>query len=94
MSLLIIGCGNMGGAMLAGWLAGGMDPATITVVDPLRAEVPANLPIGIYLLKLRDPRGRLPTDRHAGRGRGVSVRGDAMSAGDPRGADIAARAWV
>ena len=26
MSLLIIGCGNMGGAMLAGWLAAGHDP--------------------------------------------------------------------
>lgn len=40
MSLLIIGCGNMGGAMLSGWLAGGMDPASVTVVDPLRAEAP------------------------------------------------------
>ena len=33
-SLLIVGCGNMGGAMLQGWLAGGLDPATITVADP------------------------------------------------------------
>lgn len=47
MSLLIIGCGNMGGAMLAGWLAGGMDPASITVVDPLRPDVPT----GVTLLR-------------------------------------------
>lgn len=47
MSLLIIGCGNMGGAMLAGWLAGGMNPADVTVVDPLRPEVPQ----GVTLLR-------------------------------------------
>lgn len=47
MSLLIIGCGNMGGAMLAGWLAGGMNPAEVTVVDPFRAEVPE----GVTLLR-------------------------------------------
>ena len=39
-SILIFGCGNMGGAMLAGWLAGGMDPARVTVVDPFLAEAP------------------------------------------------------
>lgn len=33
-SILIVGCGNMGGAMLDGWLAGGIDPARITVADP------------------------------------------------------------
>lgn len=38
-SILIFGCGNMGGAMLAGWLAAGMAPARFTVVDPVLAEV-------------------------------------------------------
>ncbi len=46
-SLLLVGCGNMGGAMLAGWLAGGMDPARFTVVDPQLAEAPA----GVRLLR-------------------------------------------
>ncbi|AKM10750.1 pyrroline-5-carboxylate reductase family protein [Croceicoccus naphthovorans] len=32
--MLLIGCGNMGGAMLAGWLRGGVAPETFTVVDP------------------------------------------------------------
>ncbi|HYW17301.1 MAG TPA: pyrroline-5-carboxylate reductase, partial [Allosphingosinicella sp.] len=32
--LLLIGCGNMAGAMLEGWLAAGADPSLITVVRP------------------------------------------------------------
>ena len=39
-SLLIVGCGNMGGAMLSGWLAAGMDPTRVTIVDPVLAEAP------------------------------------------------------
>jgi pyrroline-5-carboxylate reductase len=46
-SLLIVGCGNMGGAMLAGWLAAGFDPARFTVVDPVLADAPA----GVALLR-------------------------------------------
>ncbi len=46
-SILIVGCGNMGGAILAGWLAGGLDPARFTVVDPVLAEAPA----GVRLLR-------------------------------------------
>lgn len=47
MTILICGCGNMGGAMLAGWLAAGLDPARFTVVDPVLAEAPA----GVRLLR-------------------------------------------
>ena len=39
-AILILGCGNMGGAMLTGWLAAAV-PARFTVVDPLVTEVPA-----------------------------------------------------
>ena len=46
-TILLIGCGNMGGAMLAGWLAGGFDPARFTIVDPVLAEAPA----GVELLR-------------------------------------------
>lgn len=53
MKLLILGCGNMGGAMLAGWLAAGRDPADFTVVDPYLAEAPA----GVTLLRTL-PQGR------------------------------------
>jgi pyrroline-5-carboxylate reductase len=50
-SLLFVGCGNMGGAMLAGWLSGGIDPAHFTVVDPQLTEVPA----GVSLLRELPP---------------------------------------
>lgn len=46
-SLLLVGCGNMGGAMLAGWLAGGVPASCFTVVDPVLAEAPA----GVELLR-------------------------------------------
>lgn len=36
--LWLVGCGNMAGAMLAGWLAAGADPARITVVRPSGRE--------------------------------------------------------
>jgi pyrroline-5-carboxylate reductase len=65
--LLLIGCGNMSGAMLSGWLAAGADPRQITVVRPsgravaegvrvLTAlpedEVPAILLLGVKPQKL------------------------------------------
>jgi pyrroline-5-carboxylate reductase len=37
--LLMVGCGNMGGAMLARWLECGLDPAQVTVVRPSRRPV-------------------------------------------------------
>lgn len=46
-SILIVGCGNMGGAMLAGWLAAGAAPSRFTVVDPLLADAPD----GVELLR-------------------------------------------
>ena len=33
-SIGLVGAGNMGGALLAGWLKSGIDPERITVVDP------------------------------------------------------------
>ena len=36
----LIGCGNMGGAMLRGWLADGIDPARIMVIDPALPSLP------------------------------------------------------
>jgi pyrroline-5-carboxylate reductase len=39
-NLLIIGCGNMGGAMLAGWLAAGEPPARFAILDPALPEAP------------------------------------------------------
>lgn len=35
--LLLVGCGNMAGAMLDRWLAAGLNPAQVAVVDPYAA---------------------------------------------------------
>ncbi|WP_022706562.1 pyrroline-5-carboxylate reductase [Paracoccus zeaxanthinifaciens] len=32
--LVLVGCGRMGGAMLKGWLARGLEPGAVTVIDP------------------------------------------------------------
>jgi pyrroline-5-carboxylate reductase len=42
---LIFGCGNMGSAMLRGWLATGIRPAQFTIVDPSATD----LPEGVYV---------------------------------------------
>ncbi|MEO1000766.1 MAG: pyrroline-5-carboxylate reductase, partial [Pseudomonadota bacterium] len=36
--LVLLGCGKMGGAMLEGWLAGGLPPGAVHVIDPAPAE--------------------------------------------------------
>ncbi len=33
-SLLLVGCGKMGGALLGGWLERGVAPGSVTVVEP------------------------------------------------------------
>ena len=45
--ILLIGCGNMGGAMLAGWLRGGIAAERFTVVDPKLEAAPE----GVRLLR-------------------------------------------
>ena len=37
--LLLIGCGNMAGAMLGRWLEEGIDPAHVSVIRPSGREV-------------------------------------------------------
>lgn len=46
----LIGCGNMGGAMLGGWLASGFPPARLTVIDPALEPGSHTLPIGVTAL--------------------------------------------
>ena len=43
--ILIVGAGNMGGAMLDGWLAGGLDPTRFTILSPNRGEAPRGVEI-------------------------------------------------
>ena len=39
-ALWLVGCGNMGSAMLRRWIAAGLDPASVTVIDPGAISVP------------------------------------------------------
>ncbi|MFN4038071.1 MAG: pyrroline-5-carboxylate reductase family protein [Erythrobacter sp.] len=52
--LLIIGCGNMGGAMLAGWLAAGEDPGRFNVLDPALALAPTGVALYRSVDEARD----------------------------------------
>ena len=39
--LILVGCGKMGGALIAGWLARGVDPKALIVVEPNTAALPS-----------------------------------------------------
>ncbi|HEX8555721.1 MAG TPA: pyrroline-5-carboxylate reductase dimerization domain-containing protein [Sphingomonas sp.] len=43
--MLMVGCGNMGRAMLDRWLASGLDPAQVTVVSPSGRAMPAGVEV-------------------------------------------------
>ena len=46
--LVLLGCGKMGSAMLAGWLASGLPATSVWVIDPAPTEwvwpIPAHCP--------------------------------------------------
>lgn len=42
-NLLLVGCGNMGRAMVEGWLRAGVSPQRIRIVDPAARDLPARL---------------------------------------------------
>ena len=52
----LIGAGNMGGAMLRGWIAAGRDPRTIVVIDPGARDMPAD----VLVLPAPPPDGAAP----------------------------------
>jgi len=54
-SIWLVGCGNMGGAMLQGWLASGVPAETILVIDPAAKSAPG----GVTLLAA-PPADRVP----------------------------------
>jgi pyrroline-5-carboxylate reductase len=43
--ILIVGCGNMGGAMLQGWLAGGIPAERFTIADPRMGSAPSGVTV-------------------------------------------------
>lgn len=54
--LWIVGCGNMGGAMLDRWLTSGVSPANILIIDP----APATKPADVLVCDSPDPNAAMP----------------------------------
>jgi pyrroline-5-carboxylate reductase len=65
-TLALIGAGNMGGAMLSGWVALGLDPARVVVIEPqpvplldvlktkgLRINAPPAEPVDVMVLAIK-----------------------------------------
>ncbi len=61
-TILLAGAGKMGGAMLTGWLAGGLDPRRVAVVDPfISPEITALAAKGVALNPDVTAAGRVET---------------------------------
>ncbi len=58
-TLLLVGCGKMGGALLAGWLAQGVRPDQVFVVEPAHDPARISIPDGVQVLA---DAGALPAD--------------------------------
>lgn len=46
--LLLVGCGKMGGALLEGWLARGLDPADVWIVEPKADALQGEIARGVH----------------------------------------------
>lgn len=86
-TLALAGAGKMGGAMLRGWLDGGLDPKGVTVVEPTPAP---------ELLALRDERGFAlnPATREAPEALVLAVKPQALGAVAPTLQDLAGPATL
>jgi pyrroline-5-carboxylate reductase len=49
-TLLLVGCGKMGGALLAGWLEQGVDPMQVIVVEPALDPSRISIPQGVQVV--------------------------------------------
>lgn len=55
-SLWLVGCGNMGGALLARWLAAGLPAERVTVIDPFAKDLPQGVRAAAEVPEVRGPR--------------------------------------
>jgi pyrroline-5-carboxylate reductase len=90
--LVLLGCGKMGSAMLAGWLARGLDPAGVFVIDPnpsdwlrgtgvqINAALPERPAIVIVAVKPQMMGAALPTLAAMGNGATLFI---SVAAGTP-----------
>jgi len=90
--LVLLGCGKMGSAMLAGWLAGGLPPSSVWVIDPqpsawlrgtgvqLNGDLPAAPAIVLVAVKPQMMAEALPSLQQMGNGQTLFV---SVAAGTP-----------
>ncbi len=90
--LVLLGCGKMGGAMLQGWLAQGLPPTSVWVIDPnpsdwlrgtgvgINVDLPANPSIVLIAVKPQMMGEALPTLAAMGNGATLFV---SVAAGTP-----------
>jgi pyrroline-5-carboxylate reductase len=90
--LVLLGCGKMGGAMLQGWLAQGLPPASVSVIDPnpsdwlrstgvgVNGDLPSNPAIVLIAVKPQMMGEALPTLAAMGNGTTLFV---SVAAGTP-----------
>jgi len=83
--LVLLGCGKMGSAMLAGWLAGGLPAGAVWVIDPapsdwvkdqgvhINADLPQNPAIVIVAVKPQMMGDALPSLAALGNGETLFV---------------------
>lgn len=79
--LVLLGCGKMGGALLQGWLGGGLKPASVWVLDPqppawldahsglhVNEQLPENPAVAVVAVKPQIMADALPALRPLGNG--------------------------
>ena len=79
--LLLLGCGKMGSALLAGWLEAGVAPASVTVIEPrpsdwligtgvnLNSPLPSDAAVALLAVKPQMMAEALPALKALGNGR-------------------------
>ena len=90
--MVILGCGKMGSAMLAGWLGRGLAPGAVSVIEPapsdwlrgtgvqINAGVPADPAVAVIAVKPQMMAAALPVMAALGNGRTLVVT---VAAGTP-----------